>query len=234
MKKILYVVLILSGVFLTVFGLYTMSNSRTFQFFGEIVHRVDTDQKVVALTFDDGPTMYTNDVLGILAEKDVEATFYVTGSDLEDYPNVGKSIVEQGHELGNHSYSHERFLLKNQEFIDKEIQTTNTLIREAGYVDEITFRPPYGKKLFGLPWYLMRHNIKTVTWDVEPDTFGLESEFIVNYTNQHVKNGSIILLHPFCESCVGQRAAIPEIIDSLREKGFEFVTVHELLHLRQD
>jgi len=234
MKKVSYIVLLLTCLSLMLFGLYTMSNSRIFQFFGEIIHRVDTDQKVVALTFDDGPTVYTNDVLNILAEKGVEATFYVTGLGLEDYPNIGKSIVEQGHELGNHSYSHKRFLLKNQEFIDQEIQTTNTRIREAGYANEITFRPPYGKKLFGLPWYLMRHGIKTVTWDVEPDSFGLESHFIADYTIQHVKSGSIILLHPFCESCTGQRAAIPEIIDSLHEQGYDFVTVSELLRLSQD
>ena len=216
------------------FGLYKISKSRSLQFFGDITNRVNTEERVVALTFDDGPTEYTNAVLDILEERDVSATFYVTGSDLEKYPDIGAAIVKAGHDLGNHSYSHSRLLLKSQHFIDDEIQTTNELIRQAGFDGGITFRPPYGKKLLGLPWYLMMHGIETVTWDVEPDSFGTESDFIVQYTIEHTNNGSIILLHPFCTSCSGQRDAIPKIIDALREQGYTFVTISELLGLDQD
>jgi peptidoglycan-N-acetylglucosamine deacetylase len=221
------------------YGLFQVSKSRTFQFFGELIARVDTDKKVVAITFDDAPTDFTEDVLQTLKEKKVNGTFYVVGSALEKSPEIGRKIVLNGHELGNHSYSHERFLLKSQTFIHDEIQRTNSLIKETGYKGEITFRPPNGKKLFGLPWYLASHNIKTIMWDVEPDTY-LDTHlsttdqvtFLVTHTVDRVKPGSIILLHPFCQNCESQRLAIPLIIDELRKKGYTFVTIADLIALK--
>jgi chitin deacetylase len=210
---------------------FQISRSRTFQFFGTIINRVDTDENVIALTFDDSPTEYTEDVLNILAERNINATFYSIGQSIEKYPDVTKMIVQQGHELGNHSYSHARFLLKSQSFIKNEIEKTNELIREAGYEGEITFRPPNGKKLFGLPWYLSQNNIKTITWDIEPDTyFNEDADAIKQYVLENVKPGSIILMHPFCKTaCEADREALPEIIDELKNKGYSFVTVSQLL-----
>lgn len=179
MRKLFYICIGLFLLISVLFCFYKISNSRRFQFFGGITSSVNTEERVVALTFDDGPTEYTTAVLDILEEKNISATFYVTGSELEKHSDIGAAIVAAGHDLGNHSYSHARFLLKSQHFIDYEIQTTNKLIRQAGFDGTITFRPPYGKKLLGLPWYLMLHGIKTVTWDVEPDSFGTESDFIV-------------------------------------------------------
>ena len=209
---------------------FLLSNSRTFQFFGGLINRVNTDKKVVALTFDDAPSSQTEEVLSILKEKEVKATFYEIGKAIEQYPTEAKSISDAGMEVGNHSYSHSRFLLKSQSFIDSEIQKTNQLIRDSGYQGEITFRPPYGKKLFGLPWYLHNHNIKTIMWDVEPDTYVSGNvDLIVNYTLENAKPGSIILLHPFCDSCASDREAIGKIIDGLEKKGYKFVTVSELI-----
>jgi peptidoglycan-N-acetylglucosamine deacetylase len=225
---------LLSVCFLAVcgYGLLQVSKSRTFQFFGDIVNRVDTEEKIIALTFDDGPETYTNEVLDMLQEKQVKVTFYVIGERLQDSLKIGKRIVSEGHELGNHSYTHQRFLLKPQSFIDSEIQKTNQLIREAGYEETITFRPPYGKKIFGLPWYLSKHNIVTIMFDVEPDTYGTTSDFIVEYTVANSKAGSIILLHPFCETCSEARKAVPIIIDKLQEEGYVFVTISDLLSRR--
>lgn len=230
------IMILIVGLSLTAFLLFRISKLRNFQFFGGLTARVETDQKVVALTFDDAPTPKSDEVVQILQEKQVPATFYMIGQNMEKYPVETQNIVQAGIELGNHSYSHQRFVLKSQSFIDHEIQTTNELIRNSGYQGEITFRPPTGKKLFGLPWYLKQHNIKTIMWDVEPDTFvrdlseGEEkTNFLVQYTLEHVQPGSIILLHPFCESCASDRAAIGRIVDQLREQGYQFVTVSELL-----
>lgn len=211
--------------------LFQISKSRTFQFFGNLTNRIDTDQKVVALTFDDAPSTKTQEVLDILKEKQVKATFYEIGKGIEQHPNEAKTIVDAGMEVGNHSYSHKRFLLKSLSFIDTEIQKTNMLIKDSGYQGEITFRPPNGKKLFALPWYLYRHNIKTIMWDIEPDTYVAgDSEAIVKYTLDHVRPGSIILLHPFCDKeCDADREALPRIIDGLKEKGFTLVTINKLL-----
>lgn len=217
-------------------SLFQISKSRTFQFFGGLVSRVDTSEKFIALTFDDAPTEYTQVVLDILKRENIKATFYIVGSALEQKPQVGKQITTDGHELGNHSYSHERFLLKSQDFIHEEIQKTNTLIIKTGYKGEITFRPPNGKKLIGLPWYLSKNKIKTIMWDVEPDTYipsdadeSQKTEFIISYTIGNAKPGSIILLHPFCKTCTSDRQAIPEIVRRLKAEGYTFVTISELL-----
>lgn len=214
---------------ITGYGLFQISKSRTFQFFGEIVPRIETNEKVVALTFDDGPTEYTQDVLNTLKDKDIKATFFVMGSELEKRPQIGKAIALAGHELANHSYSHHRMWFKSQAFIADEIEKTNILIRETGYKGDIHFRPPYGKKIVGLPWYLSQHNIKTIMVDVEPDTYGSDADFLVEYALENTKPGSIILLHPNCDTCNGQRIAISKVIDGLQAKGYQFVTVSELL-----
>jgi peptidoglycan-N-acetylglucosamine deacetylase len=230
-KKIVIPVAMLLVLILVGFILFQVSKSRTFQFFGNITNRVNTDQEVVALTFDDAPAPKTQEVLDILKEKQIKATFYETGKGIEQYPELAKAVVDAGMEVGNHSYSHQRFLLKSLSFIDAEVQKTNKLIRDSGYIGEITFRPPNGKKLFGLPWYLHQHNIKTITWDVEPDSYVAgNSEAITKNTLDHTRPGSIILLHPFCEKeCSSDREALPKIIDGLQSQGYKFVTVSELL-----
>lgn len=226
---IILFVLILLLLLFAGYGLFQISKSRTFQFFGEIVPRVETNEKVIALTFDDGPTEYTKDVLNTLEEKNIKATFFVMGSELKKKPEIGKAITSTGHELANHSYSHQRMWFKSQSFIADEIEKTNDLIRKTGYKGDIHFRPPYGKKIFGLPWYLSQHNIKTIMVDVEPDTYGSDADFLVEYALENTKPGSIILLHPNCDTCNGQRKAISKIIDGLQAKGYRFVTVSELL-----
>jgi len=217
------------------YGLFQISKSRSFQFFGGITNRVSTTQKKIALTFDDAPNGRSDEILEILSNTNTKATFYVVGRALQDYPEQGKRIAQEGHEIGNHSYSHQRFLLQSLSFIDTEIQQTNMLIRETGYQGEITFRPPNGKKLFALPWYLRQHNIPTIMWDVEPDTYApqttdeLRAQFLIDYTLKNTQPGSIILLHPFCEKCSSDRQALPQIIAQFQSQGYEFVTVSQLL-----
>ncbi len=111
---------------------------------------VETQEKIVALTFDDGPGDLTRPLLDILEKEQISATFFVTGAELEKNLDRGIRIVSAGHELGNHSYSHERMILVSPSYVRQEIERTDQLIREAGYQSEILFRPPYGKKLFVL------------------------------------------------------------------------------------
>lgn len=235
-RMFLVVIAILSGLLISGYILFQISKSRSFQFFGNIIPRVNTSEKVIALTFDDAPTKYSGEVVDILKEKGIKATFYAIGHNIEQNPDEAKYIVENGNELGNHSYSHQRFLLKSPSFVESEIEKTNDLIRNTGYKGEITFRPPFGKKLFALPWYLSQHGIKTIMVDVEAETYmpQLESDsektqFLVDYTVGRTQPGSIILLHPFCEACSSSRQAIGQIIDELQSMGYKFVTVTELL-----
>jgi peptidoglycan-N-acetylglucosamine deacetylase len=210
---------------------YKVSNSRTFQFFGEIISRVNTRQKVVALTFDDGPTPgATEEVLSILNEAGVKATFFVIGANLERNPEEGRKIVAAGHELGNHTYSHKRMVLKTPSFIESEIERTDQLIRQAGYQSAIHFRPPYGKKLILLPYFLARTSRKTITWDVEPDSYpeiAADSNKIVAHVMEKTKPGSIILLHVMGRS--ESLKAVKGVIAGLKGEGYSFKTVSEML-----
>jgi chitin deacetylase len=234
MKK-LYLLVLVIAAFLIVGSIasWQISRSRTFQLFGRIIPRVSTSQKVVALTFDDGPTPEaTGQILSALDQQHVRATFFVTGAEMEKNMAEGKMIVAAGHELGNHSYSHERMVLVTPSFVRREVETTDKLIRDAGYQGEIYFRPPYGKKLFALPHYLSRTGRKTVTWDVEPDSYpeiAADSDRIAEYVLSRARPGSIIILHVMYPSRVESLKAVKKIVEGLRAQGYSFKTVSELL-----
>jgi len=217
-------------------GLRQVSRSRTFQFFGEIIPRVDTSQKIVALTFDDGPTPEATDqILAILSEMNVRATFFVTGAELEQNLEQGKKLVAAGHQLGNHSYSHVRMFLVTPSFVKQEIDSTDKLIRETGYQGDIHFRPPYGKKLFTLPYYLWKHRRKSITWDVEPDSYpeiAADANKIVEHVLANVRPGSIIILHVMYPNRRESMKSVKMIVEGLRAEGYEFKTVSELLAAR--
>ncbi|MEU1985920.1 polysaccharide deacetylase family protein [Nocardia sp. NPDC019395] len=210
-------------------GGYFLMNSRTYQLAGRLVDRVATSEKVVALTLDDGPTDHAREVLDILSTADIPATFYLNGHDLAARPELGRAIAAAGHEIGNHTYNHRRMVLVSPETVADEVERTDTEIRRTGYLGEITFRPPYCKKLWTLPDYLSDHDRTTVTWDVEPDTGNSSAAEIVEATTEQVRPGSIILLHTMFGSGAAARAAIGPIVDKLRADGYRFVTVSDLI-----
>lgn len=233
MRKIAAILLIsVSVLLLSAYGLYKLMNARTFQLFGEVVSSLNTNQKTVALTFDDGPNDKADHVLHILKQANIKATFFLIGESIEKYPEEAEKLVQAGHEIGNHTYSHQRMIFKSPSFIENEIEKTDQLIREAGYEGEILFRPPYGKKILGLPYYLSKHDRKTIMWDVEPESYpkiAKNPETIVQYVLQHTKPGSIILLHIWHYSKEEQSYIIENVTKGLKEKGYTFQTVSQLL-----
>lgn len=230
-KKIIIVVLALA-----IFGYaaYRLMNARTFQLFGGLVSRVDTAQKVVALTFDDGPSAaHTAEVLQILARHEVPATFFLVGQAIKENPAQVKAIMAAGHQLGNHSYTHPRLLLKRPATIQREVDDTTAALREVGYQGEIMFRPPFGKKLFYLPYYLSTQGMKTIMWDLEPESYpevSKDADSLVAYVSAEVRPGSIILLHAMNDNQT-TRAALDPLLRRLRADGYRFVTVAQLLAL---
>ncbi|WP_187683553.1 polysaccharide deacetylase family protein [Nocardia wallacei] len=209
-------------------GLYVLMNSRTYQVAGRLVHRVDTADKIVALTFDDGPTERTKEILATLGALSVPATFYLVGRELAARPGEGAAIAAAGHEIGNHSYSHRRFVLVGPGTVRAEVERTDAEIERTGYRGPVTFRPPYGKKLFALPKYLSDHDRTTVMWDVEPDARDdSDTGRIVRDTLDAVRPGSIILLHAMYQP--DSLAAVTPIVDGLRARGYRFVTVSQLI-----
>jgi peptidoglycan-N-acetylglucosamine deacetylase len=233
-KKLTICLIVILLVFGVAFALFQISNSRTFQFFGEIYPRIETSQKVVALTFDDGPTKaHTDEILEILRDENVKATFYLIGNEIESNMGETEKIIAAGHEIGNHSFNHERMVFVTPDFVKNEVEKTDELIRKAGYQGEITFRPPYGKKLFALPWYLSANNRKSITWDAEPETKFQKSDDLIKNTLDNARNGSIILLHVMYDSRAESMKSVRPIIKGLKEKGFEFKKVSDLIAIKQ-
>ncbi|MEV0105959.1 polysaccharide deacetylase family protein [Nocardia sp. NPDC050799] len=219
----------LAAVLMVGAGGYFLMNSRTYQLAGRLVDRVETSEKVVALTLDDGPSERAPEVLELLATAGIPATFYLNGRDLVARPELGRAIVAAGHEMGNHTYNHRRMVLVSSGTVADEVEGTDTEIRAAGYQGDITFRPPYGKKLWTLPKYLADHDRTTVTWDVEPEDGNTATEDIVDAAVDQVRPGSIILLHTMYAAGAASRAAIVPIAAKLHAQGYRFVTVSELL-----
>ncbi len=221
----------------SLYGTWQLARSRTHQMFGDIVSRVETSQPVVALTFDDGPSAaHTNSILGVLDSLGVRATFFLTGKEIAANMEHARSIVAAGHEVGNHTYSHSSMIALPLDRIQREITATDSLLRAAGHEGPIHLRPPYSHKLLMLPWYARATDRTTIMFDVEPETYeGIKADRdgLVKRTLADVSPGSIILLHVMYESRDESRKAVPVIVDSLRNRGFSFVTVSELLRLER-
>lgn len=199
----------LTSFIILLFSMYHLMNSRTFQLFGGLTSNVETSQKAVALTFDDGPAGNTDEISAILDKYHAKGTFFLIGDELENHTEEGQMIAEAGHQIGNHTYSHSRMIFKSPSFIKEEIEKTNNLIRLAGYEGEIDFRPPNGKKLALLPYYLNKRQMDTITWDIEPDTYYSSISDKVRYVTEKTEPGSIILLHPMYDK-------LKKVMNSLR------------------
>ncbi|MCF7799401.1 polysaccharide deacetylase family protein [Candidatus Babeliales bacterium] len=224
------------ATFLTLMSLGYLIIPNSPQIVGKAIRRVHTKEKVVALTFDDGPNPpRTNELLEVLKKHEIKATFFVLGKYIQNYPDIVKQIYNDGHEIGNHSWSHNYMVFKSCNTIRKEITSTDTAIRDLGYTGVIYFRAPHGGKLINLPMVLSQQNrihilFNVIAWDWTCP--GVEK--IVNNVMKSIKPGSIILLHD------GDGAkdkadrsqtvkATDIIIQKLKEQNYKIVTISELL-----
>jgi peptidoglycan/xylan/chitin deacetylase (PgdA/CDA1 family) len=214
---------------------YQLMNSRTVQLLGDHVAHVETPRKVVAVTFDDGPNdLFVTELIADLERFRAKGTFYVVGAAAADHPYALAALVATGHEIGNHSFTHQRLVFVRTAMARDEVDSTDEVIRGAGFAGPITFRPPYAKKLLSLPWVLWRADRTTVMWDLEPDSLPIAADpaAMTRYVLDNVRPGSIILLHPWSQGNTATREALPMMLAGLREQGYRFVTVSELLALR--
>lgn len=179
----------------------------------------------VALTFDDGPhPVCTPQLLDGLKKRDVKVTFFVTGENVESYPEIVKRASEDGHLIGNHTFHHVQLTAANTEEFKAEIVSTNEIIQEVTGKETSFIRPPYGS------WdkkYEKELNMFPVLWDVDPlDWCSTNVDKIVRNVLSHTKENSIILMHDSYDSTV---TAALQIVDILQAEGYEFVTVDEIL-----
>ncbi|QEQ01597.1 polysaccharide deacetylase family protein [Thermosynechococcus sp. CL-1] len=205
------------------------------KFWGQLVYQVKPlkPEKVVALTFDDGPWgTSTRQVLQILKEEEVKATFFVLGKHALMYPNIIADIVKAGHAVGNHSWSHP-YQPVDPEVAKQEIENTSALIAKQSQAQTRLFRPPGGNLTTGLVDYAKSKNYAIILWSVDPQDTRPHTTAaqIVERTLKAVRSGSIILLHDGGGDRATTRKALPTLIRRLRQKGYRFVTVPELLQL---
>lgn len=211
------------------------SDANRVQLFGDILAEVDTSEPVIALTFDDGPTdAATPEVLALLAEHGIKATFFVNGNMVERHPDAMRAIIDAGHEVGNHAWHHRRMMFVTPATVRRELGTTDQILRDLGYDGPLHFRPPYGRKLVSLPWVLSQQERLTVMWSVHSETFQPDqpASDIATKILDRTGPGDILLLHLMSRSNANSRAALPTVIEGLKDRGYTFLTVSELLEYR--
>ena len=216
-------------------GTFAVAKSECFQLVGDVTCRVETERKIVALSFDDGPTRRGLEaVLPVLDEAGVKATFFLIGKDVEASPELVGRLVNDGHEIGNHTYSHARMVGHSDRFYRDEVEKTDALLRKAGAEQLRWFRPPYGTRLTGLPRAVEKAGYHTVTWDVADRVdSNRTAEAYAEDILSRVRPGSIILMHPMYRGNTIEREALPQVIAGLQKRGYEIVPVGTLLEAAQ-
>lgn len=188
---------------------------------------MEIETKYVALTFDDGPKQGTTDLLlDGLKERGAEATFFVVGEQALLYPDLIRRMAEEGHQIGNHTWSHVRLEGTKVDAIQEEVGRTEALLQELAGGEGYWLRPPYGQLSPGAETLI---KVPMVKWSVDPrDWESRDTKKIVQAVLQSVKPNSIILLHDIYPTSV--EAAL-RLTDALQTQGYWLVTVEELLQL---
>ena len=181
------------------------------------------------MTFDDGPhASNTPRLLDILRQRNIKATFYVVGKNVDNYPHLTRRIVAEGHEIGNHTYTHRNLKKLSDAQVLSEMARTRISIVNATGVQPRTMRPPYGAIYQRQRELIMnRFGYPTIMWAVDPRDWQRPGISVVkNRILTNTTNGSIVLAHDLHAPTV---AAMPATLDGLLAKGFKFVTVSQLL-----
>lgn len=201
---------------------------------GKILRNVklSTKEKVVALTFDDGPwPNYTSQVLEILKKNNIKATFFWIGRMLKEYPEIGKQVAEAGHVIANHTWSHS-YRWMNKAAAAREIDETADLIYKTTGVKSLYFRPPGGILTNGVADYAKKKNYAIIMWSNDSiDYRPYPAKRLVNNVMRKIKTTEIVLMHDGGGNRSATVKALPEIISKFKKLGYKFVTVPELLEM---
>jgi len=202
---------------------------------GEPIRHVNTTEKVVALTFDDGPDKpYTEQILGVLDKHNVKATFFVLGGNAKANPDLIKKIMASGHDLGNHTMSHQKMKGRTVEAMRNDIASVDKILRDLGYEKEITFRAPFGITSPNLKEALQQLNKRMVLFTFLPqDWTKISAQQIYDNVMKQMKPGLIITLHDGGNHRENTVKATEMLIENLQKQGYRFLTVSDLLKLQQ-
>lgn len=193
----------------------------------EVKRIIDPDKPMIALTFDDGPSKYTPEILETLKNNNSSATFFVLGQEADKYKDTIKLIMEEGSEVGNHTYNHKDLTKLSDEEISDQIHKTEDLIYiTSGNVSSLV-RPPYGASDAKLNEKISRPIIK---WSVDTrDWQSRDAQKIIDHVLSHAKDGEIVLMHDIYKSTAeASKTFIPRLI----EMGYQLVTISEMAESR--
>ncbi len=197
---------------------------------GSVVH-VRTEERVVALTFDDGPhPRYTPRLLEVLARHDVKATFFMVGINVERYPSAAHAVADAGHEIGNHTMHHARLSGRDEEAIRDEVEACERLILDTTKVKPVLFRAPEGARGKTIYTVLDSMGYRQILWNLDTlDWQGRSSAAITAAVTKGIRGGDIILCHDYVSGELKSDEALERLIPALKARGYRFVTVSELL-----
>ena len=192
-----------------------------------IIRSVNTTQPVVALTFDDGPGRYTDDILDILKVHQSKASFFLIGSKLRRYQDYVKRIENEEHAIGNHSYNHHHITVQSHAELLKNIAKSQLIFNDILGRLPIYFRPPYGEVSLEQENLLKKHFSYLVRWSIDPKDWDKkqDSSAIVNHILMALKPGVIIVLHERKQTV----KLLPELIVAIQQKGYQLVSLDSLL-----
>ena len=194
---------------------------------GALTRSINKNGKMVAVTYDDGPSQYTGTILDVLEQNDAVATFFVVGSRVSDYASTAKREISLGCEIGNHTYDHVNLTKKSTSEIKSQVSKTNDAVKKAAGVTPVILRPPGGnfnntvKSTVGMP--LIYWSIDTRDWEHR------NAQTTINNVLNNVRDGDIILMHDLYSSTAD---AAKTIIPTLINRGYQLVTVSELAECR--
>lgn len=222
-------VLLLAGVYFLLPGvIQPVLNYATGQRLVPIYY-VETQDKKVAFSFDAcWGASYTPTLLEILKENNIETTFFLTGFWVEKYPEMVKKIAEEGHEIGNHTYTHPHLNSLSEEEIKTELEKVGNMIFELTGQKPYLFRPPFGEYSNKVITTAQRCNYQTIQWSIDSlDWKELGKEPMVQRVTENLHPGAIILFH---NNGTFTAEALPEIINFVKGEGYEIIPVSELLY----
>src|SRR5712692_2188266 len=210
------------------------AKGRSSRLFGPNIWRGPRHPKQIALTFNDGPSESTEQVLDILDVFSIRATFFQCGKNVQRLPAISRQVKERGHEIGNHTHSHPYLLWCSPARICEEIAAAQKAIADAAGVEPRLFRAPYGLRWFGLRSALREHNLTGVMWTVMGYDWEWEATEIAAHVLAHASPGGIICLHDGNRTAttVDRRntiLALRKIIPQLHQQGYSFVTVGDMI-----
>lgn len=248
--RALQIAALLLGVAAIIFGAVEISEQPTDAIFGPQVTRGPRTEKIVALTFDDGPNPpYTTRILRVLRQEHVHATFFVVGRAVRAYPSVVRQEVQDGNAVGNHTWDHRHLIVMTPSAIARSLRRTDAAIYAAAGVHTDLMRPPFGARDWIVMHTVRRLGYRVVMWSVPlaRDWRYPSPRVIARRILRYVRDGSIIVLHdgnrgllcardhlnPHICDRTNDIAATRIIVETLKREGYRFVTIPQMIAARK-